>query len=112
MGRKDDISRAHLRWVGDSLAVLRSFPEEVRYDIGTALRWAQEGKKHPSAKPLRGFGSAQVQEVVDDYDSDTYRAVYTVRFKDAIYVLHVFEKKSKKGSKTPKRDIELRKRHE
>jgi phage-related protein len=93
--------------VGDSRKVLRGFPENVRYEIGTALRWAEEGAKHPSAKPLAGFGGAQVLEICDNHDSDTFRAVYTVRFKDAIYVLHAFQKKSKKGVATPKQEIEL-----
>jgi phage-related protein len=105
--KEEPTKRARLRWVGDSQRVLRGFPENVRYDLGTALRWAQEGKKHPMAKPLRGFGDAQVLEIVDDYNTDTYRAVYTVRFSDAVYVLHAFEKKSRKGVETPKREIEL-----
>lgn len=106
-GAKEPTKRAPLRWVGDSQRVIRGFPEDVRYDLGTALRWAQEGTKHPMAKPLRGFGDAQVLEIVDDYNTDTYRVVYTVRFSDAVYVLHAFEKKSKKGVETPKREIEL-----
>ena len=106
-GKTREKTRKHLRWVGDSRKVLSELPEAVRYAVGTALRWAQEGVKHASAKPLKGFGDSQVLEVVEDYDSDTYRAVYTVRFLDAIYVLHVFQKKSKKGVATPKREIEL-----
>jgi phage-related protein len=105
--KKQEEKRKHLRWVGDSRKVLSGFPEDVRYEIGTALRWAQEGSKHPSAKALAGFGGAQVLEIRDDYDTDTYRAVYTVRFKDAIYVLHAFQKKSKKGIATPKHEIGL-----
>jgi phage-related protein len=105
--KKPAKERKHLRWMGDSRKVLSELPEEVRYAIGTALRWAQEGGKHVSAKPLKGFGDSQVLEVIEDYDSDTYRAVYTVRFTDAIYVLHVFQKKSNKGVATPKREIEL-----
>jgi phage-related protein len=100
-------ARRKLRWVGDSRKVLAEFPADVRYEIGTALRWAQEGVKHPFAKPLAGFGDAQVLEICDNYDTDTYRTVYTVRFKDAIYVLHAFQKKSKKGMATPKQEIEL-----
>src|ERR1700691_4914713 len=96
-----------VRWVADSRRVLQGFPEEVKDEIGTAILWAQMGGIHPSAKPLRGFGNAQVVEIVDNYDGDTYRAVYTVRFENLVYVLHVFQKKSKKGNKTPKHDIDL-----
>ena len=105
--RESAKERKKLRWVGDSRRVLAEFPQEVRYELGTALRWAQEGLKHPSAKPLRGFGDAQVVEICDNYATDTYRTVYTVRFKDAIYVLHAFQKKSKKKIATPKQEIEL-----
>jgi phage-related protein len=65
------------------------------------------GDKHPSAKPLQGFGGAGVLEIVEDHDGDTYRAVYTVRFAEVVYVLHTFQKKSKRGVKTPKREIDL-----
>lgn len=75
--------------------------------IGTALNSAQLGGKHPAAKPLRGFGGAGVLEIVDDFDGETYRAVYTVNFVDIVYVLHAFQKKSRKGVETPKGDIEL-----
>ena len=96
-----------IRWIADSRDRLRDFPEDVKDDVGTALRWAQEGFKHGDAKPLYGFGGASVLEIVEDYDGDTYRAVYTVRFKVRIYVLHCFQKKSKKGKETPRQDIEL-----
>jgi phage-related protein len=79
----------------------------VRRVVGVALRAAQEGGKSLAAKPLRGFGGANVLEVVDDFDGDTYRAVYTVRFADAIYVLHAFQKKSKRGRETPKPELDL-----
>jgi phage-related protein len=85
---------------------LRRFPDKVKRDIGYALHFAQSGTKHPSAKPLRGFGSG-VFEVVEAYDGNTYRAVYVVRFREAVYVLHAFQKKSKSGIKTPQKDIEL-----
>ena len=75
--------------------------------FGYALYLAQTGGKHPAAKPLKGFGSAGVLEVVEEHQSGTYRAVYTVRFKDAVYVLHVFQKKSKTGIETPQRDLDL-----
>ena len=94
-------------WVGSSLKDLRSFPAEVKDIIGYALYQAQVGRKAPSAKPLAGFGGASVIEIVGDYQTDTYRAVYTVRFSGGVYVLHAFQKKSKKGIATPKPDLEL-----
>src|SRR6476646_4060878 len=92
--------------VGSALDDLREFPPDARRDIGYALHFAQMGEKHPSTKPLQGFGGASVLEVVEDYDGGTYRAVYTVRFAEAVYVLHCFKKKSKKGMATPKQDLE------
>ncbi len=94
-------------WIGSTKANLKSLPEAVQDVFGYALYLAQVGKKHPDAKPLRGFGGASVLEVVEDWRSDTYRAVYTVRFAEAVYVLHVFQKKSKQGIATPKSDLEL-----
>lgn len=82
-------------------------PGPVGDVLGYALYLAQIGKKHPQAKPLRGFGSAGVLEIVEDWDRATYRAVYTVRFKSAIFVLHVFQKKSARGTATPKAEIDL-----
>jgi phage-related protein len=79
----------------------------VKDDMGYALYLAQIGKKHESVKLLKGFGGASVLELVDDHDGDTYRAVYTVRFAAAVYVLHAFQKKSKKGRETPKSDIDI-----
>ena len=96
-----------VQWVGGSLFALRQFPVEVRREMGQALWFAQMGDKHPSAKPLKGFGGAGVMEIVDDHRGDTYRAVYTVRFARAIYVLHAFKKKSKRGIKTPGHEIDL-----
>ena len=96
-----------ITWLGDSLERLRDFPEEVKDDVGAALMWAQMGDKHADAKPRQGFGGASVLEIVENHDGDTYRAVYTVRFKERIYVLHCFQKKSKKGRETPKHDIDL-----
>jgi phage-related protein len=96
-----------ITWLGDSLDRLRRFPEDVKDDLGAAFRVAQAGEKHADAKPLHGFGGASVLEIIENYDGDTYRAVYTVRFRSRIYVLHCFQKKSKKGSQTPKRDIDL-----
>lgn len=94
-----------LEWIGSSLKDVREFPEDVKYVVGHALREAQQGKKPAAAKPLKGYKGAGVLEIVDDYDSDTYRAVYTVKFKKAVYVLHCFQKKSKKGIETPKQDL-------
>lgn len=96
-----------LIWVGNSRKNLLSFPEDVKDFIGYALHHAQQGTKHPATKPFKGFKGAGVLEIVDDHDGDTYRAVYTVRFKEKIYVLHAFQKKSKTGIKTPQRDIDL-----
>ena len=93
-----------VRWVGSSRDDLRLFPEDVRNRVGGALWEAQLGRKAAYAKPLKGFGGAAVLEVVDDYDGDTYRAVYTVRFAGVVYVLHAFQKKSKRGSATPQQD--------
>ena len=96
-----------LVWIGSSQKELRAFPEEVKDVMGYALHLAQEGGKHEAAKPLSGFGGAGVLEVVDDYIGDTYRAVYTVKFADTVYVLHAFQKKAKKGIKTPKQEVDL-----
>src|SRR5579863_4743300 len=95
-----------LYWIASSLNDLLAFPETVKDEIGAALSVAQFGGKHPSAKPWKGAGTG-VLEVVEDYRGDAYRAVYTVRFADAVYVLHAFQKKSPSGIKTPRRDVEL-----
>ena len=92
--------------MGDALGVLREFPRAVREEIGYAFYLAQGGEKHPNAKPLKGIGTG-VLEVVSDHRGDTYRAVHTVRLVGKIYVLHVFQKKSKKGVATPKAEIDL-----
>lgn len=94
-------------WVGSSKEGLKSLPGAVRDAFGYAIYLAQIGKKHPDAKPLQGFGGASVLEVVEDYRGDAYRAVYTVRFAEAVYVLHVFQKKSRRGIATPKPDLDL-----
>lgn len=96
-----------VRWIGSSREDLREFPKEVRGRVGGALWDAQMGRKALYAKPLKGFGGAGVLEVVDDFEGDTYRAVYTVRFLGAVYVLHAFQKKSKHGIATPKPDLDL-----
>ena len=82
-------------------------PPEVVDTFGYALYLAQSGTKHPQAKPLKGFGSAGVLEVVENHDGNTYRAVYTVRFSNGVYVLHCFQKKSRKGIETPKTDLDM-----
>ncbi len=79
----------------------------MQRDVGQALYAAQCGEEYPAVKALKGFGGRTVLEIVAPHEGDTYRAVYTVRFQDAIYVLHAFQKKSKKGVATPQRDIEL-----
>lgn len=94
-------------WIGSSYKDFRAFPDEVQDHMGYALHLAQAGGKHEDAKPLKGFGGAGVLEVVSDHVGDTYRAVYTVKFATAIYVLHAFQKKSKTGIKTATTDIEL-----
>jgi len=96
-----------LKWIGSSKEDLRRFPDEVRKPIGHALHLAQINLKPPNAKPLRGFGGASILEVVEDHDGSAYRAVYTVKFQLTVYVLHVFQKKSKKGIETPKHDMDL-----
>ncbi len=96
-----------LRWIGSSLDDLRSFPDEVKRDIGFALDQAQRGGKSTLAKPLKGFSGAGVLEVVERFDGEAYRAVYTVKFAEFAYVLHCFEKKSKTDIKTPQRDVDM-----
>lgn len=95
-----------VRWVGTSLRDLRTFPRLVRIDIGHALFAAQQGKTDPAAKPLKGFGGASVLEIVAKHAGNAWRAVYTVRFLNVVYVLHVFQKKSTRGVATPAREIE------
>src|SRR5919106_1881258 len=92
-------------WMGSSRIDLKAFPEDVQAHIGYALYAAQCGEEYATVKALKGFGSRSVLEILAPYESDTYRAVYTVRFKDAIYVLHAFQKKSKSGIATPKPDM-------
>jgi phage-related protein len=88
-------------WMGSSLKDLRAFPDEVQDTIGYALYLAQIGDRHTQAKPMKGFGGATVLEVVEDHDGETYRAVYTVAVADALYVLHAFQKKAKRGHRHP-----------
>lgn len=108
IGSMDDPVTKPLRWVGSSRDDVRKFPQPVRQVMGTALYFAQVGTKYPSAKPLKGIvKGAGVLEIVDDHDGDTYRTVYTVRFAEAVFVLHAFQKKATKGIKTPAREIAL-----
>ena len=95
-----------LIWIASSKKNLLAMPEEVQDVIGFALHQAQIGAKSDVAKPLKGFGSAGVVEIVEDWHGDTYRAVYTVRFSNAVYVLHCFQKKSVKGIRTPTSDLD------
>jgi phage-related protein len=94
-------------WMGSSRKDLKAFPEDVQRDVGYALYGAQRGEEYASVKALKGFGGRSVLEIVAPHDGDTYRAVYTVKFADAIYVLHAFQKKSKSGIATPKTEIDL-----
>ena len=95
-------------WIRSSHEDLKRFPSEVQDEMGYALYVAQIGDKHPKAKPLKGFSG--IMEIRSDYASNTYRAVYTTKIDDTIYVLHAFQKKSKRGIETPKKEINLIKR--
>jgi phage-related protein len=100
-------SEKPLIWIGSSKRDLMDLPIPVRKFFGHALNFAQNGEQHDACKVLRGFGSAGVLEVVEDDADGTYRAVYTIKFKEAVFVLHCFQKKSKSGIATPKKDIEI-----
>jgi phage-related protein len=94
-------------WIGSSRKELSAFPGEVKEVLGYGIYLAQTGGRHPDAKPMKGFGGAGVLEIIDDFDGDTYRGVYTIKFGGFVYVLHAFQKKSKRGAATPQVDIEL-----
>lgn len=94
-----------VEWMGSSLKDLMEFPREARRDVGRALDEVQRGGVPDNAKAMKGFGGASVMEIVEDHHGDTYRAVYTVKFGEVVYVLHCFQKKSKRGIATPKSDI-------
>jgi len=96
-----------LHWLGSSRDDIREFPEDVRREIGFSLWLAQEGDRAINAVPLVGFGNAKVLEIVSDDASGTFRTVYTVRFPLAVYALHAFQKKSKRGIETPRKDTLL-----
>lgn len=102
-----DVMVKPVSWIGSSYKDFRAFPDPVQDAMGYALYQAQIGEKHGSAKPLKGFGGAGVLEIVADHVGNTFRAVYTVKFATAIYVLHAFQKKSKSGIKTPTEDLKL-----
>ena len=95
-----------LEWVGSSYKDLMALPTGVRQFFGFALSLAQAGDKHDAAKVLKGLGGAGVLEVVENDSGGTYRAVYTVKFAEAVFVLHCFQKKSKRGIATPKEDMD------
>ena len=94
-------------WMASSRKDLKAFPKAVQSDVGYALFAAQRGEEYRSVRALKGFGGRSVLEIVAPHDGDTYRAVYTVKFEDAVYVLHAFQKKSTKGIATPQREIDL-----
>ncbi len=96
-----------LFYIGSANRDLQRLPEEVKEEFSLGFVMALQGKKHPNAKPFKGFGGNSVLEIVEDHRSGTYRAVYTVKFAKALYVLHVFQKKSKKGKETSKQDVWL-----
>jgi phage-related protein len=96
-----------LVWIGSSKRDLMALPVPIRKFFGHALDFAQHGDTHEAAKVLKGFGGAGVLEIVEDSRGGTYRAVYTIKFKEAVFVLHVFQKKSKQGIATPKPDLDI-----
>lgn len=96
-----------LLWIGPSKEDLKIFPASVREEMGYALYQAQCGEKALNAKPLKSFLGSGVLEIVENFNTNTYRAIYTVRFKNTIYVLHAFQKKSKTGIATPKKEVDL-----
>ncbi len=106
MARRLSKGERPLDWAGSAKKDFLAFPAAVKDEIGNALGIAQFGGKHPSAKPWKGLGSG-VLEVVEDHAGDTYRAVYTVRFPEVVYVLHAFQKKSPKGIRTAGPDIDM-----
>ena len=94
-------------WIGSSKKDLMALPVSVRKFFGHVLDFAQRGDQHSAVKPLKGFGGAGVLEIIENDVGGTYRAVYTAKFEKAIFVLHCFQKKSKRGIETPKKDIDI-----
>lgn len=107
MAETKDLVLKPLRFMGGSKADLSAFPDAVRQDMGHSLFVAQQGSRAPNVKTLHGFGGASVVEIVEDFDGNAYRCVYTTLIAQAIYVLHAFQKKSKRGHETPKHEMEL-----
>ena len=107
MSTKPPSELKSLAWLASTKRDLMALPKEVIDTFGYALHLAQTGKKHEQAKPLHGFGSAGVLVIVEHRRGHAYRAVYTVRFATAVFVLHVFQKKAKSGIATPRQDMEL-----
>jgi len=96
-----------LIWMGDSKKMIREFPNDVKDEMGYALHLAQHGKKHPNAKQFKLSGESGIYEIVSNCNTDTFRAMYTIKIDERLYVLHVFKKKSKSGIKTPKYEVDL-----
>ena len=92
-------------WVGTALKDLKAFPRDVQREVGYALYLAEIGEKHHKTRPLKGLSG--VMEIISDYQTDTYRTVYAIKLGDHIYVLHAFQKKSKRGIATPKQQMEI-----
>ena len=103
----DAVALKLVRWMGTSLRDLKRFPRPVQRDMGQALYAAQCGQEHPSVQSLHGFGGRNVLEIRVDGEGGTFRTVYTVRYRDAVYVLHAFQKKSTRGVATPKKELDL-----
>jgi phage-related protein len=101
-----DSKKRPVEFVASARAALRGLPKEVRCVFAYAILLAELGGKHPDAKPLKGYGGAGVVEVVENFDGNTYRAVYTIQFEGVVYVLDAFQKKAKKGKATPKVDLD------
>ena len=104
-------SEKTLKWIGSSYKDLISLPDDIRREFGFALSLAQFGEKHINAKVLKGFGGAGVLEVIENNVGGTYRAVYTIKFDEIVFVLHCFQKKSKTGIETPKEDMNIIQSH-
>jgi phage-related protein len=102
--------RKHLVWVGSCRKDHQAFPPPVQHVVGYALHIAQIRGRHPTAKTLKGLQGTGVVEIIEDYDGDTFRLVYTVRLKERIYALHAFQKKSRLGISTPKKELDLSER--